>query len=67
MPRGGSRPGAGRKARGSAPARTVSVPLAPEERAELEGGLREGETIAGLLRDAGLREVRKRARKRAVA
>lgn len=61
MTRGGRRPGSGRKPRGSAPARAVSVPLAPEERAEIAEALVEGEDLAVFMRDAALSVARGRA------
>lgn len=60
-PRGGARPGAGRKPRAEGAA-TVShtVWLTETEAAELTGGLRDGETVSSVLRDGGLRIVRSR-------
>lgn len=61
MPRGGSRPGSGRKPRGGSAARVrVTVWLAEEEAAEMTAALRDDETISQLLRDGGLRLVRAR-------
>lgn len=60
-PRGGRRPGAGRPARASTAAQDrVTVRLSPEERGELEAGLRAGETVSDLLRAGGLALVRGR-------
>jgi hypothetical protein len=55
--RGGARPGAGRKPRGSEAARPVMVPLAPEERGELEGFVGDGE-LATFIREAALEKAR---------
>jgi hypothetical protein len=61
MSRGGRRAGAGRTPRGEAAARAqVKVQLTESEHAELLAALRDGETLAGLLREAGLREARRR-------
>lgn len=59
--RGGKRPGAGRPPRaGKASTVKVTVPLTDDEAAELTNALRDGETLAGLLRDGGLRLARRR-------
>lgn len=59
--RGGPRPGAGRPPRTDTPAaRGPEVALTEAERAELTAGLRDGETLAGLLREGGLALVRRR-------
>ena len=61
MGHGGKREGAGRKPRGEAAASIkVTVKLTEAEAAELTGGMRDGETLAQLLRDGGLRLVRAR-------
>lgn len=61
MTRGGARPGSGRKPRASAAARVrVTVWLTAAERTALTDGLRDGETISGVLRDGGLQLVRGR-------
>ncbi len=63
MTRGGARPGAGRPPRTDAPTTTVlRVPVSEAEHAELRGALRDGEPLAELLREAGLREARRRDR-----
>lgn len=58
---GGRRPGAGRKPRADGPATSeIWVKVTDSERAELLGGLREGETLAGFLREHGLAAMRRR-------
>ena len=64
MTRGGPRPGAGRKPRGDGRTRRyASVNLLEHEEAAMAAVLREGETLASYLRDCGLREAARRAKR----
>lgn len=60
---GGSRPGAGRPARTDAPSRNVTVRFAESEIAEVTAALRDGERVSDFVRDASVREARRRTRK----
>lgn len=61
MPRGGPRPGSGRPGRGEGRSRRyVSVNLQEHEEALLLAVLGEGETLASFIRDAAIREARRR-------
>ena len=60
-PRGGKRPGAGRKPKRGQPATTdYTVSLPEAVRAELEDGRREDESLADVLIEGGLTLVRSR-------
>lgn len=64
--RGGARPGAGRKPRGSEAGRKLTVALSPEEQSTLLAAIRTDpdgkpiETLTDMLREGGLELARRR-------
>lgn len=60
-PRGGARPGAGRRPKGAAPVIAVTVTMPEEAKAEIVAGLHDGESLSSLMTDAALAVVRGRS------
>lgn len=64
MPRGGKRPGAGRKPTGAARAHVRGIRLSDRELARAEDVLHPRESLAALFREAGMWEVARREARR---